>query len=225
MISHPLTLALLRSWMGEMIDAFSPRTQDHVLTLLAGTLLTPGRRTVAAALRVMGLGQAPTFTSYHRVLNRNTWSSRDLARRLLLRLLRTLVPPAAPVIVGLDDTLERRRGAKIAAKGIYRDPVRSSRSHFVKASGLRWLSLMLLAPVPFAKGCGTYTTWALPSPCSRPRNAITRSAAGVISRCSRGAARCCSSSGAGCPSTASSPSPTAASPRSSSSPPCAGTSP
>jgi DDE superfamily endonuclease len=159
MISHPLTLALLRSWMGEMIDAFSPRTRNHVLTLLAGTLLTPGRRTVAAALRVMGLGQVPTFTSYHRVLNRNTWSSRDLARRLLMRLLRTLVPPAAPVIVGLDDTLERRRGAKIAAKGIYRDPVRSSRSHFVKASGLRWLSLMLLAPVPVAHGG---SPWALP---------------------------------------------------------------
>jgi DDE superfamily endonuclease len=159
MISHTLTLALLRSWMGEMIDVFSPRTQDHVLTLLAGTLLTPGRRTVAAALRVMGLGQAPTFTSYHRVLNRNSWSSRDLAHRLLRRLLRTLVPPEAPVIVGLDDTLERRRGAKIAAKGIYRDPVRSSRSHFVKASGLRWLSLMLLAPVPFARGG---SSWALP---------------------------------------------------------------
>jgi DDE superfamily endonuclease len=159
MISHPLTLALLRSWMGEMIEVFSPRTQDHVLTLLAGTLLTPGRRTVAAALRVMGLGQAPTFTSYHRVLNRNSWSSRDLAHRLLRRLLCTLVPPEAPVIVGLDDTLERRRGAKIAAKGIYRDPVRSSRSHFVKASGLRWLSLMLLAPVAFANGS---STWALP---------------------------------------------------------------
>jgi hypothetical protein len=149
--------------MGELITAFSARTQDHVLTLLAGALLTSGCRTVAAALRVMGLGQTPTFTSYHRVLNRNNWSSRDLARRLLLRLLRTLVPPAAPVVLGLDDTLERRRGAKIAAKGIYRDPVRSSRSHFVKASGLRWLSLMLLAPVPFARGgSGSGGSWALP---------------------------------------------------------------
>src|SRR5690242_3358581 len=161
MSPHPLTLTLVRHWMGELVDAFSARTQDHVLTLLAGALLTPGRRTVAAALRVMGLGQTPTFTSYHRVLNRNNWSSHDLARRLLLRLLRTLVPPAAPVVIGLDDTLERRRGAKIAAKGIYRDPVRSSRSHFVKASGLRWLSLMLLAPVPFARG-GSGSSWALP---------------------------------------------------------------
>jgi len=110
MIPHPLTLTLVRHWMGELADAFSARTQDHVLTLVAGTLLTPSRCTVAAALRVMGLGQTPTFTSYHRVLNRNTWSSRDLARRLLLMLLRTLVPPAAPVVIGLDDTLERRRG-------------------------------------------------------------------------------------------------------------------
>ena len=149
-------LALLRHWMGELIGVFSPRTRDHVLTLVAGALLTPGRRTVTAALRVMGLGQTPRFTSYHRVLNRNTWSSRDLARRLLALLVRTMVP-AGPLVIGLDDTLERRRGTKITAKGIDRDPVRSSHSHFVKASGLRWLSLMLLAPVPFAGA-----TWALP---------------------------------------------------------------
>jgi hypothetical protein len=35
--------------------------------------------------------------------------------------------------------------------------VRSSHGHFVKASGLRWISLMLLAPVPFAG-----RVWALP---------------------------------------------------------------
>ena len=149
-------LALLRHWMGELIEVFSPRTRDHVLTLVAGALLTPGRRTVTAALRVMGLGQTPRFTSYHRVLNRNTWSSRDLARRLLALLVRTMVP-AGPLVIGLDDTLERRRGTKITAKGIDRDPVRSSHSHFVKASGLRWLWLMRLAPVPFAGA-----TWALP---------------------------------------------------------------
>ena len=148
--------AILRHWMAGLLDAFSPRTQGQVLTLVAGAILAPGRRTVASALRVMGLAEAPTFTSYHRVLNRNGWSSRELARRLLRLLVRRLVPEG-PIIVGLDDTLERRRGAKIKAKGIYRDPVRSSRSHVVKASGLRWLSLMLLAPVPYAR-----RVWALP---------------------------------------------------------------
>src|SRR3954465_11486661 len=148
--------AILRHWMAGLLDAFSPRTQGQVLTLVAGAILAPGRRTVASALRVMGLAEAPTFTSYHRVLNRHGWSSRELARRLLRLLVRRLVPEG-PIIVGLDDTLERRRGAKIKAKGIYRDPVSSSHSHFVKASGLRWLSLMLLAPVPYAS-----RVWALP---------------------------------------------------------------
>lgn len=76
---------------------------------------------------------------------------------LLRKLLDAFVLPEAPVILGLDDHIERRRGKKIAAKGIYRDPVRSSRSFFVKTSGLRWLSLMLLAPLPWAK-----RVWALP---------------------------------------------------------------
>jgi hypothetical protein len=33
---------------------------------------------------------------------------------------------------------------------VYRDPVRSSKGHFVKASGQRWLSAMLLMKVPWA---------------------------------------------------------------------------
>jgi len=61
------------------------------------------------------------------------------------------------IVFGLDDTIERRRGKRIAPKGIYRDPVRSSHGHFVKASGLRWLSLMLLVNIPWAG-----RVWALP---------------------------------------------------------------
>jgi hypothetical protein len=60
-------------------------------------------------------------------------------------------------VIGIDETIERRRGAKIAAKGIYRDPVRSSHSHFVKASGLRWIGMMLLVPIPWVD-----RVWALP---------------------------------------------------------------
>ena len=55
------------------------------------------------------------------------------------------------MVIGFDDTIERRWGKKIKARGIYRDAVRSSKSFFVKTSGLRWLSFMLLTEVPFAK--------------------------------------------------------------------------
>jgi len=135
---------------------FSKRVWQHVQILMLGAILAPGQRTVTATLRIMGLSAEKHFQNFHRVLNRAVWSSLE-ASRLLLGMLVAAFAIHGPVVLGLDDTIERRRGAKIKAKGIYRDPVRSSHSHFVKASGLRWLSLMLLAPIPWAK-----RVWALP---------------------------------------------------------------
>jgi hypothetical protein len=144
----------------ELIVKFAPlcskRVWAHAQVLVVGAILAPGKRTVTAALRVMGLSQERHFQNYHRVLNRARWSSLAVARVLLGVLVRTFVPEG-PVVIGLDDTLERRRGEKIRAKGIYRDPVRSSRSHVVKASGLRWLCAMLLVEIGWAG-----RIWALP---------------------------------------------------------------
>ncbi|MDP9363744.1 MAG: transposase [Chloroflexota bacterium] len=135
---------------------FSRRVWPHALVLVVGAILAPGRRTVAAALRAMGLAHDTGFGRYHRVLSRARWSGLAVGRALL-GLLVAAFAPGGPLLVGIDETVERRRGAKIAAKGIYRDAVRSSRSHFVKASGLRWVCLMLLVPVPWAG-----RSWALP---------------------------------------------------------------
>ena len=122
--------------------------------LLAGAILAPGQRTVAAALRVMGRSDHLDYARYHEVLNRAGWPPRQAARILLLH---HLDHGDGPLVFGIDETLERRRGPKIKSLGIYRDAVRSSRSHLVKASGLRWVSLMWLGHVPWA---GRY--WALP---------------------------------------------------------------
>jgi hypothetical protein len=61
------------------------------------------------------------------------------------------------LVFGIDETIERRWGKNIKARGIYRDAVRSSKGHFVKASGLRWISMMLLCEIPWAS-----RIWALP---------------------------------------------------------------
>ena len=135
---------------------FSPRVWGHAQVLLMGAILAPAQRTVAAALRVTGLAQVRQFHRYHRVLSHAEWSGLAVGRVLLALLVATFAP-TGPLLFGIDDTLERRRGKRIAAKGIYRDPVRSSHSHFVKASGLRWVCLMLLVPIPWAA-----RTWALP---------------------------------------------------------------
>src|SRR5215217_6986989 len=123
-----------------IILCFAPllrqRSWRHAEVLLLGAILAPGRRTVTSILRITGLCRERRFVNYHRILNRAAWSGRAAARVLLGLMLDAFVP-AGPVILGLDDTIERRRGKRISAKGIYRDPVRSSDAHFVKASGLR----------------------------------------------------------------------------------------
>jgi hypothetical protein len=135
---------------------FSKRVWKLAKVLVVGAILAPGKRTVTAILRIMGLSHERHFQNYHRVLNRAVWSNLALSAVLLRLLLNTFLP-FGPVVIGIDETIERRRGAKIKAKGIYRDPVRSSKSHFVKASGLRWISMMLLAKIPWAK-----RIWGLP---------------------------------------------------------------
>ena len=145
----PLPPRLL-SCLAGFADLFTRPTWSNVLVLLAGVILAPGRRTVTAALRILGRDQDTGFCTFHRILNRAAWSSRAVAGQLLMLLIKTFVPAGAPVVIGIDDTIERRWGPKISARGIYRDPVRSSKGHFVKASGLRWLSAMLLVRVPWA---------------------------------------------------------------------------
>src|SRR3954462_7716045 len=147
---------VLATWLRPFQGDFTAAIWRHALVLVAGAVPAPGRRTVTAALRVMGLGQAAGFAVHHRVLSDVRWSSRAAAHRLLLLLVAAFVPKG-PVVVGLDDTIERRWGARIRSRGIYHDPVRSSRGHFVKASGLRWLCVMFLAPIPWAD-----CVWGLP---------------------------------------------------------------
>jgi hypothetical protein len=153
-------MSTLPAGLANLIVAFSPLFSKPVFqsvqVLVAGAILATGKRTVTAVLRVMELSQQPHFQTYHRVLNRAAWSPLAASRILLSLLVRTFAP-AGPLIFGLDDTIERRWGARIAARGIYRDPVRSSQSHFVKTSGLRWLCMMLLVPIPWA-----VRVWALP---------------------------------------------------------------
>src|SRR3954463_7815396 len=153
-------MLLLSSGFASLLQCFAPlfdsRVWNYAQLLLLGAMLAPGKRTVTAALRIVGRGNEQRFQNYHRVWNRACWSSRAASRILLGLLVRTFAP-SGPILVGLDDTIERRWGRKIQARGIYRDPVRSSHSHLVKASGLRWLSLKLLVQIPWAG-----RVWALP---------------------------------------------------------------
>src|SRR5229473_5187709 len=151
----------LPGWMITILSEFAPvmygiTTWYKVEVLVTGAILTTGKRTVSAVLRVMGLSQDRNYAMYHHVLSRAVWSGLA-ASAILLRLLLQAFDGGGDLVFGIDETIERRRGEKIAAKGIYRDGVRSSKSHFVKASGLRWISVMWLTSIPWAQ-----RVWALP---------------------------------------------------------------
>jgi DDE superfamily endonuclease len=135
----------------------SDRVWRHAQRLLLGAMLAPAAPTVTAALRAMGLAAGRRFTNDHRVLNRGTWSARQGSQTLLGLLITGLVPPGAPSILGADDTVERRSGRKIAAKGRDREAGRSTKKHVIRCFGLKWVSMLLLVPVPWAR-----RVWALP---------------------------------------------------------------
>jgi hypothetical protein len=136
---------------------FSERVFEWVKVLVVGTILAPRKRTVSAALRVMGLSEEAQFQNYHRVLSRAMWNGLKVSQVLLGLLVMAFVGIGGTVVLGADETLERRNGKRIGAKGLFRDAVRSSKKRVVHSYGLRWVSMMLLVPVPFSG-----RVWALP---------------------------------------------------------------
>jgi hypothetical protein len=144
------------AWLWPYLEAFSGRTRATVAALAVGAVLAVGPRTVTNVLRTLGLADEPGFAAFHRVLNRNAWSGLVLARTLARALIAALVPDG-PIIVGVDHTLERRRGPCIGPASQYRDAARSSTEQTVTTRGLRWLTAMLLVEVPFAG-----RIWGLP---------------------------------------------------------------
>jgi DDE superfamily endonuclease len=149
----------------------SQRVWLHAQLLLLGAMVAPGTRTVTAALRAMGLSGERHFTHYHRVLNRATWSAHQASRILLGLLVTSLVPAGAAMVLGADDTVERRGGRQLAANGCSRDAVRSTQTHVMRCFGLKWVVMMLLVPVPWAR-----RVWALPflTALCRPADKVMR---------------------------------------------------
>jgi DDE superfamily endonuclease len=139
---------------------FTAPTWRKLMTLLTGTLLAKGPRTVTAGLRASGNAQAMNWSLFHQVLNRARWSSLAVSRQLLLLIVETFVPAGACVDLVIDETLERRWGSKISKRGHYRDSALSSRERSVSSPGLRWIVMAVIVTLPWTK-----QKWALPFLC------------------------------------------------------------
>ena len=145
-------IAILAAFSSE----FTRPTWKNIQTLFIGAILCRGARRITSILRVMDLQNERNFTKYHRVLSRAQWSGLALSK-ILLGMLIKIIPESWPILIAVDETLERRRGKKIKAKGIYRDAVRSSQSKVITCFGLKWECMTLILPLPWCK-----RPWALP---------------------------------------------------------------
>jgi hypothetical protein len=147
----------VETWLLPFAAMFTQPSWLNAVALATGTLLCLNRRTVCAALRAVDGNSDKGFSRFHRFLSRAGWSGLQGAKILLGLLQEAFVPEGEPLVVAVDDSVERRRGGRIRDKGIWRDAVRSSRGFFVKVAGLRWLSLQVVVRPGFAR-----RTWGLP---------------------------------------------------------------
>ena len=123
------------------------KTFVKLLILFSGSLLCQGGRTVCACLRALGMHGEKAFSNYHHVLNRCKWSSLKAAKVLIKQLLPFT---NGELVLIVDEHLERRNGAKIKTKSIYRDAVSSSASWLVKCWGIKWVVLSCLIKFPWS---------------------------------------------------------------------------
>src|SRR5262245_11736742 len=171
---HPMTPppeAIIRVW-APFAPRFSDRVWRHAQGWLRGAMLAPGAGTGTTALRVMGLSAERRGTHSHRVLNRAVWSARHGSRRRLGRWLTLRVPPAATMVLGADDTVERRSGRQSRATGCDRDAVRASHTQVSRCFGLTWGSMRRLVPVPWRQRGWARpgrTVWCWPANTPPPR--------------------------------------------------------
>ncbi|HEX2184767.1 MAG TPA: transposase, partial [Chloroflexota bacterium] len=156
-IGEPGGARAMENWLLPFAAMFTRPSWLNAVALATGALLCLNRRTVCAALRAVDGASDKGFGRFHRFPSRGAWSGLEGARILLGLLRKAFVPDGEPIVAVVDDTVERRRGARIRDKGLYRDAVRSSRSLFVKVEGLRWLSFQLAVRPGFAR-----RTWGLP---------------------------------------------------------------
>ena len=152
----PFLPEVIVSLIAQFSVVFTVPTWKYAQTLLIGSILCKGKRTVTSALRVMGLSKEHRFERYHRVLNKAVWNEFSLVK-VLLGMLIQVVPMGNNIYIAFDETIERRSGKRIKAKGCYRDACRSTNSLVIKCFGLKWQCASLIVKLPWSN-----RYWALP---------------------------------------------------------------
>ena len=150
----PSTMAAL---VQQFSSCFTKPTFQTFCIIAAGWLLGQGRRTVTHVLLAGDGLSRKTFSCYHRFFSQARWSVDEIGH-IVLQLVLKFIPSDAPIVVAVDDTLNRKTGKRIWAAGMHHDPLRSTARRAVFSFGHNWVVLSVQLRLPFAPG----KTWSLP---------------------------------------------------------------
>jgi hypothetical protein len=146
---------------------FTRPTFDRFLLLVCGVIVTMGRRTVSRALRVIEPHFDGHWCNYHRVYSQARFSMWKLAAAVVRQVV-AILPEQEPIVLIVDDTVQRKWGSHVWAKEAHRDAKRSSRSRLNTTFGHKWLVLCILVKLPAIS-----RPWALPVLCGLCRSKKT----------------------------------------------------
>lgn len=115
---------------------FSRPVFKNAALLFCGHVLCKDRHTIADILRQLGLKNVKNYSKYHWVLSGAKWCSIQGSKILLIALAKLCT---RDIVISIDSTIERRKGAKIKGIGRQRDAVQSTKENKVLTIGLNWL--------------------------------------------------------------------------------------
>jgi hypothetical protein len=123
-------------------------TFQSLMTVLTGWVFA-SKRTMTRMILAAGTAADKHYSSYHRLLSAASWSLDAVGLAVF-----DLVAPylGDVVMLGVDDTLARKRGLKMFGAGMHHDPLLSSRGKAITNWGHSWVMLGVIIELPFRRG-------------------------------------------------------------------------
>lgn len=149
---YPITLSVsVNGVLANFAAAFTSPTFAVFGLLFTGAVLVRGRHTVTRMILAAGV-RVRHHARYHRFFGRARWEMDNLWKGLARLVAREFLSAAGPICVGIDDTAQKKTGAKIYGVGIVHDNRPAVHKGWDFSWGLTWVVMTVMIRVPLWPG-------------------------------------------------------------------------
>jgi hypothetical protein len=137
----------LLTWLAALASCFTAPSFHTFVHVVTGWILCLGRHQVTQIICAAGALGVKHHTSFHRFFRQARWVPDEIGL-CLLRLVMSLLPAEAPVVVAIDDTLGRHTGKHIRGAAMHHDPLLSTKTKAFHHWGHVWVVLAVVIEIP-----------------------------------------------------------------------------